>query len=196
MIRLKRLLLMTAFSLTSFMIFFHLNAISSQASSTGTVYVTGTQDYSASAQILKYINKQRSKNKLSAVKLDNNLTNAAIQRAAELTMYIPTTSPHKRPNGLRTNSINKKINYEICLESYGYISESEVVSHWMNSSVHKKGILLRNAKSVGISCFSIGETCYWCAEFSSSPIKSKVTAKNEKTVTKKVSVLNKYIGSS
>ncbi len=173
-----------------------MGSVKVEASTIGTIYITGTQDYQEANAVLKAINKERNKRGLSSVRIDKNLTNSAIQRAAELAIYIPATSPHKRPNGKRGSSVNSRIKYEICSESYGYYDAEDIVSGWMGSSIHRKGILLRNAKSVGISCFIIGNTTNWCVEFSSSGARSNVPNNTSVTVTKKVSALNKYIGSA
>lgn len=45
------------------------------------------------------MNKYRKKNGRKALKMDRGLTNSAIMRGFETTIYIPETSPHRRPNG-------------------------------------------------------------------------------------------------
>lgn len=85
-----------------------------EAASTGKLSVTGYQDYSDAQKILKEVNKYRKKNGRKALKMDRGLTNSAIMRGFETTIYIPETSPHRRPNGKLSKSINKKIIYENC----------------------------------------------------------------------------------
>ena len=57
--------------------------------------------------------------------MDRGLTNSAIMRGFETTIYIPETSPHRRPNGKLSKSINKKIIYENCAQSAGNYTEAD-----------------------------------------------------------------------
>ena len=66
-----------------------------EAASTGKLSVTGYQDYNDAQKILKEVNKYRKKNGRKALKMDRGLTNSAIMRGFETTIYIPETSPHK-----------------------------------------------------------------------------------------------------
>ena len=86
---------------------------------TGKISLTVTQDYKQAQAILKYVNKYRKKKHLKALKLDKDLTKAAITRGAELNIYTPQTSPHRRPNGKLTKTLNKRICYKDCLEIGG-----------------------------------------------------------------------------
>ena len=162
------------------------------AASGNYVNVQVTQNYSDAQQVLKLINKQRAKRGLKKLKLDRNLTDSAVKRAIELTVYIPEQSPHRRPNGKVGKSINKKINYECCAE--GYMSPKAVMSGWMSSKPHKRGILLKGARSVGIGCVtSENGDKFWTLEFSSKKAKKKETRKTVIPKTYKVVANSKYL---
>ena len=62
-----------------------------EAASTGKLSVTGYQDYNHAQKILKEVNKYRKKNGRKALKMDRGLTNSAIMRGFETTIYIPET---------------------------------------------------------------------------------------------------------
>lgn len=157
-----------------------------QAASTAKVYMKVTQNNAKAQQVLKYINKERKKRGLKKLKLDKSLTSSAITRAAEVSILVPKSSPHKRPNGKVARSINKKINYECCLEATGYTPKAMVHS-WMTSPSHKKGILLKNAKSIGISYVTTVDGYQISTlEISKSKAKSVLKSKSKKTMTKKV----------
>lgn len=168
------------------------SSVSTFAASGKYVKLQATQNYGDAQKVLKLINKQRSKRGLRKLKLDKGLTKSAAKRAVELTVYIPDTSPHRRPNGKLTKSINGKIIYECCAE--GYETPKSVVSGWMSSSSHKKGILLSNARSVGIGCITSksGEK-YWTLEFSSSGARKKETRKKSVTSTYTVYAKEEYL---
>ena len=162
------------------------------AASGNYVNVQVTQNYSDAQQILKLINKQRAKRGLKKLKLDRNLTDSAVKRAIELTVYIPEQSPHRRPNGKVGKSINKKITYECCAE--GYTSAKSVMSGWMSSPPHKRGILLKGARSVGIGCVtSENGDKFWTLEFSTKKAKKKETRTTAVTKTIKVIAKATYL---
>ena len=169
--------------------------VSSFAASKPYVYVCTYQNYAQAQEVLKLINKERSKRGLKKLKLDKALTKAAVQRAAEIGIYVPAKSPHRRPNGKLVKSLNKKICYECCAE--GYESPAAVVHGWMTSPPHKRGILLKSAKSVGIGCITTdGGYTYWTLEFSNSKRKKKVPAAGIVPAYKKVVAKSKYLKSS
>ena len=158
-----------------------------EAASTGKLSVTGYQDYNHAQKILKEVNKYRKKNGRKALKMDRGLTNSAIMRGFETTIYIPETSPHRRPNGKLSKSINKKIIYENCAQSAG-TTPKQIVKGWINSSTHRKGLLLSNAKSVGVAAVTVVsrdgyEANTWVLDFSSS--KAKKVEKSKKAIYKK-----------
>lgn len=173
--------------------------VSAYAAATLKVSVSVEQDYKAAQTVLKLINARRKKAGLPAVKLDAGLTKAAIQRAAEVGIYTPQESPHRRPNGKLARSVNRKISYEICAESTGSyrLSDSLIVEGWMQSPPHKKGILLKSARSVGIACIKVGPGSYvWVCEFGNAKaakvLKStKQGVKANKTVVAKAGYLAK-----
>ena len=160
-----------------------------EAASTGKLSVTGYQDYSDAQKILKEVNKYRKKNGRKALKMDRGLTNSAIMRGFETTIYIPETSPHRRPNGKLSKSINKKIIYENCSQSAG-TTPKQIVKGWINSSTHRKGLLLSNAKSVGVAAVTVVsrdgyEANTWVLDFSSSKSKESRKIQDKKAIYKK-----------
>lgn len=167
----------------------------------GKLSISGKQNYQYAQQMLKLINQKRKKAGLSALKLDKTLTKAAITRAAELPIYVPQESPHKRPNGKLKESLDSRIYYENCAESFGepgYTPE-QIFNNWMNSPVHKKGILLSDAKSVGIACVSMGQaddSQFWVLDFSRSQAKSVEKSKRTVSFTKNITALSKHLKKS
>lgn len=163
--------------------------------SKGTVYITVTQDYGNAQKVLTKINKQRSKRGLKKLKLDKSLTKAAVQRAAEITMVIPDTSPHKRPDGRYARTVHKLAARENCAEGY-FEGPSDVVSCWMHSPPHKATILLKSARSVGIAYVSnaFDEDCgYYVMIVSNSSARKIEKSKSKVKYTKKVVALSKYL---
>ena len=176
-------------------IVFSCSAFSASAASQYTIKVTATQNYAEAQAVLKLINKQRTKRGLSSLKLDQSLCKSAAKRAAELAIYIPESSPHTRPGGNLVKTVNSKIIYECCAE--GYETPKDVVSGWMGSPSHKKGILLSNARSVGIGCISTKNGIkFWTLEFGSANAQKVVKSKKKVTSTYKINALSKYLKKS
>lgn len=166
------------------------------ASSTTTLVVQVRQDNAAATSMLKQINAQRKKSGLVKLKLDKELTAAAITRAAEVAVYMPLESPHRRPDGRLARTVNGRTSYECCAESTNcYVSM--IMDSWMDSPSHRAGILLQSARSVGIACVSVGKSYQmyenqqvWILEFSGSAAKASIPTTGNKTYTKKVRMTN------
>ena len=168
---------------------------SSYAASGSYVIVSTYQDNAQAKQVLKLINKQRTKRGLKKLSLDKELTDAAVKRAAEVSIYIPDTSPHMRPNGKNAHTANKRITFECSAE--GYETPKDVVNGWMSSKMHKKGILLKKARSIGIGCITTdGGDTFWTLEISNSKVKKKLTSSKKVHAGKRVYAKSKYFKKS
>lgn len=167
------------------MLFSGMTAFASGAS-TYSLKVHVTQNYDQTRTVLKLVNKERTKRGLKKLKLDKKLCDDAVQRAAEVSIAVPWKSPHKRPNGKRVNTLDKRIMYECCAESED-MDPDDIVDSWMESSAHKKGILLKNARTIGIACVTTtGYDQYWILEFSSTKLKKAETRTGKVSLKKKV----------
>lgn len=130
-------------------------------SATGTLNISGTQNYTYASQVITLLNEQRVNNGLSPLTADSTLTAAAMQRAAETVIYFS----HTRPNGSR------------CFTAFdggwrgeniaaGQADPDEVITGWMNSTGHRKNILEANYTSVGVGCFNYKGINFWVQCFS------------------------------
>lgn len=134
--------------------------------------VTGTVDYAAAYQVLNLMNKDRQSAGLSALTMDPGLLEAAMQRAAEISMYFD----HERPNGENCYSLESKMYAENI--ALGYKSAAEAEKGWMNSSGHKSNILSSSAGSVGIGVFYIDGTYFWVQCFGRAGLVNAVQPAN------------------
>ena len=130
-------------------------------SATGTLNISGTQNYTYASQVITLLNEQRVNNGLSPLTADSTLTAAAMQRAAETVIYFS----HTRPNGSR------------CFTAFdggwrgeniaaGQADPDEVITGWMNSTGHRKNILEANYTGVGVGCFNYKGINFWVQCFS------------------------------
>lgn len=125
---------------------------------TGTVNVTGICDYDRAYKVIELVNKERKKKGRSSLKMDEDLMKAAMLRAAECSVSFS----HTRPNGKSCFTVCKKSYGENIAYGYYMMTEpKEAVESWMDSSAHRKTILQKDYKSIGVGCFSKNGYCYW-----------------------------------
>lgn len=136
-----------------------------------TVTLSGDYNYNYIDGVLELVNEERAKEGLLPLELDAALTELAMTRARESSLYWS----HTRPNGTSWSTILKDY-----VGSFGeniaanYFNPYEVMKGWMNSEGHRKNILAPNWKSVGIGYFKIGNNVFWCQLFSSGEATSPV----------------------
>lgn len=148
------------------------------------VYVEGTFDEEQAFQVLELVNEARAAQGKNPLKIDAVLTEKAMQRAAECSVYYS----HTRPNGESCFSILERPYTMGCAENIaaGYQSADAVVTGWLNSPGHYANIMNENYESIGIGCFYQNGTRYWTQLFSvySGAEKSKETNSVKKVVVK------------
>ncbi len=120
------------------------------------------------------LNKYREENGLSPVKLDKELTKAAMQRAAEIAVYYDAN--HIRPNGQPWYTVSgirgSKTAENI---AYGYQDPFKMVTAWADSPAHNTNMLSKDFKSVGIGYFCPNPGQYfWVQDFSSDEVKDEL----------------------
>ena len=131
------------------------------ASASGTLNISGYQNYTYASQVVDLLNEQRVNNGLSPVTADSSLTAAAMQRAAETAVYFS----HTRPDGSRCftafngNWVAENI-------AAGQADPKEVVAGWMESDGHRKNMLGAKYTSVGVGCFNYNGINFWVQCFS------------------------------
>ena len=138
-----------------------------RAAGTKKAYVTATAMYSYAYEVLDLINAERAEEGLSALSMDIDLVEAAMQRAAENVVAVALTGnlDHCRPDGTDFWSVSDKTYAENI--AAGQKTPESVVSAWMNSTGHRGNILDRTFTTIGIGCVKIGTGyyCYWAQEF-------------------------------
>lgn len=146
----------------------YFNAGSAKADTVNTT-INVTYDYTRAKEVLDIVNKERANNGLSALKLDKNLTDTAMLRAAETTVLFS----HTRPNGKDWNTAFPStvgIGSEGENIAAGQSTAAIVMNSWMNSSGHRANILDSDFKYIGIGCVIYNGTYryYWAQNFASA----------------------------
>ena len=131
--------------------------------------VTGQESYTYAYEVLNLVNAERAKAGVSSLTMDADLLTAAMNRAAECSVYFS----HTRPNGLICFSSSSKMSGENI--AAGQIDPQDVMNSWMNSTGHRENILNSAYKSIGIGCFQINGRWYWtqCFGTGSASVASK-----------------------
>lgn len=131
------------------------------ATDTIDIRVYGTEDYTKANEVLQIVNKERSAIGLNQLKIDTELQEAAMKRAAEISLNFD----HIRPNGTKWTTVcSNKANGENI--AWGITSASQVMSEWMSSTQgHREAILYRDFNSIGVGCFKNGPYYYWVQLF-------------------------------
>ena len=153
------------------------------------ITVEGTFDYNKAFEVLNLVNEQRKANGLSELKMDEQLLEDAMVRAAEQIIIFG----HDRPTGLTCFSINNNMGGENA--AAGANTPQGVMTMWMNSSGHRANILTSSYKSIGVGCFTYNGISYWIQCFGRS-LEKEATKKGNYTGEKEIYVGDNYISLS
>ena len=165
--------------------------IKTNAETAATVSVNLTVCYDYAYEVLEYVNKERVKNGLCELEMDDTLMKAALQRCADSCVVgeaydhseIDDSIAHARANGDSCFSICSKafgeniaygqqtpysVMYNKSDDIDPYSSYDMDHSSWMRSAGHRKNILNQKWKSIGIAVvyFNGRYRFYWAQEFS------------------------------
>jgi len=119
-----------------------------------------------SAEVLSLTNVERRKAGVADLTVNEELTNAAFARAAELVALFS----HKRPDGSSCFTVYAEygVSYRAAAENIaaGQLTPEDAMNSWMNSAGHKANILNEKYNHLGVGV-AAGEdgTLYWCMNF-------------------------------
>lgn len=146
-------------------LFWILTGIGVSAEETVTVRLDGIQDYDQAKQVYEMVNQERAAAGLNTLVWDAQLTQDAMQRAAELAVYYS----HTRPDGTRCFSAvtNYSIGYAYGENIAVYQTDAaNVMNAWMNSPGHKANILDTRYREIGVGSFYHNGHYHWVQLFS------------------------------
>ena len=157
------------------------------AANTIDVKVNGTMDFTKATEVLQSVNEERKSNGAEPLKMDTELQEVAMTRAAELALNFD----HTRPDGTICFTICSKLHGENI--ACGMTTSSDVMNRWMNSATHKSNILDNSFKSIGIGCFKNGSVYYWVQNFSYNTATLETSKTGTQNATYNVSVINENL---
>lgn len=155
----------------------------------GEISINGTENYEYAKEVLSIVNEKRAEVNLEPLVMDQTLTEKAMQRAYEISVYYS----HNRASGESVFTIFNDISYTAAGENIAvnYTNPTSVMTGWMNSKDHKANLLAETDISklyttIGIGCVTVNNNTYWVQLFSTntpiSPNLNGVVA-NTKTIT-------------
>ena len=140
------------------------------------------EEYKKAFEVLELINKERKKAGRDPLVMNQSLLKTAMERSAETVLYYS----HTRPNGLDCDSLNEALYGENI--AMGAPTAEDVMSAWMESSIHRMNILAADYQSVGIGCVKCNGEYFWVQCFGKKKGTS-VMASTYKDGTKKKRIL-------
>ena len=121
-------------------------------------------------KVLELVNNEREKNGLSALNLDASLSNVARNHSADMAKnkYFSHTNLKGQSPFDRLKSAGISYSYAGENIAAGQTTPEAVVTAWMNSEGHRKNILSKNFKKIGIGYYNGGaKRHYWTQVFTS-----------------------------
>lgn len=110
--------------------------------------ISGTENYDDVYKGLEITNRERAAIGAAPLTLDADLVEAAMQRAAELSLYYS----HTRPDGSDCFTVSSKAYAENI--SYGYLNIDSAMNGWINSSGHYANMTNSGYSTIGIGSFT------------------------------------------
>ena len=156
----------------------------------GKLAVKADNNYDYAYEVLNLVNQERSKAGLQALTMDKDLLDAAMLRAAEISVLFS----HERPTGQDCYTACSKMTGENI--AMGQMNPTYVMNSWMNSSGHKANILGSNFKSIGIGCAYINGIYYWVQCFGNNDTNSFAKPQNAKNTVTQFSFIKNYLDSN
>lgn len=120
---------------------------------------SGSNRAAMADEVVRQTNADRTKNGLSALTVDADLTRAACVRAQE----IVSKFSHERPDGSNALSILSKAKGENIAK--GQQTADKVMAAWMSSEGHRANILRSSFKSIGVCAYQVNGIMYWVQLF-------------------------------
>lgn len=156
------------------------------AEKTDTVLVEteGTESYGYAREILELVNQARTAEGLPVLALDESLLDAAMQRAAEISLYYS----HTRPDGTQCFTVSDRGTRKSENIAMGYTTPEAVMNAWLGSPGHYANIMDADMKSIGIGCFKDSAGVWNWVQFFDNVAPSGTIRAGDSLVVKSVSI--------
>ena len=126
------------------------------------VYIEATYRYDLASEELDLLNDERAGEGLDALVMDEDLQEAAMTRAVELSLNFSNT----RPDGSLVSSLCSSALAENC--AYGYSTAEEATQLFLVTESCREFMMSSDFAAVGVGCVEVGGTSYWVQVFGAS----------------------------
>ncbi len=152
-----------------------------------TVNISGIYEYSGPQEMMQYINAERQSLGRNALTLDAELTDYAMQRAAEIAYFFD----HDRPDGRDCFTISSRVRGENIVA--GTATAQEAYMEWYESEGHYANMVRSSFTNIGIGHFKHNGIHYWVQLFSIDSTKTVETRTGEVPVKTQISIVEKSL---
>ncbi|WP_408070149.1 CAP domain-containing protein [Butyrivibrio sp. JL13D10] len=138
--------------------FIFLTSINVSAADTMSLPITGTYDQSSARELLSLLNNERSKVEgLNALSYDQELEDAAMIRAMEISVFFDGT----RPDGSKWYTVLNNPSSASQLKAYGQTTPAAALSAWMSGENNKAALLSSDYSYMGASHVTREGVQFW-----------------------------------
>ena len=149
----------------------------------------GIENYTYANEVFQQVNQARKEKGLPELKLDKELMEAAMQRAAEISMYYS----HTRPDGSQCFTVSSRGTYKAENIATGYLTPAAVMKGWLSSQGHYENIMDTNVTSIGIGCFQDSQGTWNWVQFFDNVQGNTSTLSESRRVTRTVSIQKSFL---
>ncbi len=147
-----------------------------------TLQITGDFNYASGQEMINYINTERESVGVGSLELDSELTDAAMQRAAEIVYSFS----HTRPDGTSCQTVHNRVWGENI--AGGGTTASATYEQWKNSPGHYANMIKENYTKIGIGHFKHCGVDFWVQLFGTDSKEYPETRRNTVTTTTSIEI--------
>ena len=145
-------------SLVFSLFFILISTLNVRASETMSLPITGRYDQSGARALLELVNSKRSEIEgRQALVYDQELENAAMLRAMEISVYFNKT----RPDGSTWSTVLENPGSACQLTAYGQPNSEQVFAAWMSGSGNKTALMSSSYSYMGASPLMLDKFIIW-----------------------------------
>ena len=170
---------------------------SSAASKTDNIKIRVRMNHDFENEVFRLVNIERQKRNIPKLKMSKYLFDYAQLRAAEMCVvyrYPSTGKAHIRPDGTKATAHKGVTNENSACAPNDEYTPKEVVADWMKSAGHRRSILNKKFKTMGLGYAYSGGCACWAQDFDTANTKTNYFKKGKQFLTRNIKI-NKNIRS-
>lgn len=146
------------------------------------VSISGSRNYQQAFAVLTLVNKERAKQGLKALVMNESLLETAMVRAGENAVLFS----HTRPDGSVCFTADPLMHGENV--AIGQVDAQDAMNSWMNSDGHRENILSESYTTIGVGCFEKNGATTWVQCFGASSDTKNCAKPSDRSVSQTISL--------